>query len=426
MKTLTVWILQTGEPLHIDDGNPRPMRAINSANILIEKGHKVVLWSSAFNHSKKEHRVKKIKVVKVSEGLEIKLIPSPGYQNNISLRRFCDHAVLAFNLSNLLKAETHLPDVVFIGYPPIETALVMTEWSKRQNIPSLLDVKDQWPLSFLDPLPSFLKPIGRIILSPYYFLAKKTFAGATGISTMAESYLQWSLEFARRDRRLTDGIFPLTSSQGSCSNSDLAQAKEWWDKLNVKCDAAVTRIVFIGSHVSVFDFEPVRVAAEVCLTKNLSVEFIICGDGNSSQELRQMMANLANVYFPGWIDRPKIEALAERSHASLAPYQNIDSFMRSLPNKIIDSLSLGLPILSPLEGEVAQLIMKHQVGLNYGGNTEQTLYECINNLVENPNLQKKLSQNALSLYQEKFDYYKVYGSLVIHLEQLVSNFHFQK
>ena len=55
-KPLVVWILQTGEPLPTDKDFSRPMRAINLSNKLIEKGHKVILWSSSFNHHNKEHR----------------------------------------------------------------------------------------------------------------------------------------------------------------------------------------------------------------------------------------------------------------------------------------------------------------------------------------------------------------------------------
>ncbi len=32
---MIVWILQAGEPLHFDDVNPRPMRAMNLANVLV-------------------------------------------------------------------------------------------------------------------------------------------------------------------------------------------------------------------------------------------------------------------------------------------------------------------------------------------------------------------------------------------------------
>ena len=48
------WIFQSGENLHLDNDNFRPMRAINLANTLINKGHTVSLWSSDFYHQKKK------------------------------------------------------------------------------------------------------------------------------------------------------------------------------------------------------------------------------------------------------------------------------------------------------------------------------------------------------------------------------------
>ena len=50
---MNIWIFQSGEPLHSDNDNSRPMRAMNLANTLVIKGHNVVIWSSAFYHQKK-------------------------------------------------------------------------------------------------------------------------------------------------------------------------------------------------------------------------------------------------------------------------------------------------------------------------------------------------------------------------------------
>ena len=109
-KQLIVWILQTGEPLPTDKGILRPMRAINLTNKLIEKGHKVILWSSSFNHQIKEHRSKDYKELKVNENLEIRLIPSCGYKKNISIKRLIDHAQLGYNLKKTLKKEKNKPE----------------------------------------------------------------------------------------------------------------------------------------------------------------------------------------------------------------------------------------------------------------------------------------------------------------------------
>ena len=131
-----------------------------------------------------------------------------------------------------------------------------------------------------------------------------------------------------------------------------------------------------------------------------------------------MMDGLTNVFFPGWIDKPEIESLAKISIASLAPYKNIDNYTLNTPNKIVDALMLGLPVLSPLKGEVAKLIEIHKVGFSYG--EFLTLEQCILDLIEDKALQKKISKNARNLYSEEFEFNKVYDGLVLHLEELAS------
>ena len=161
-KALVVWILQTGEPLPTDKGIFRPMRAINLTNKLIEKGHKVILWSSSFNHQIKEHRSKDYKQLKVNENLEIRLIPSCGYKKNLSIKRLIDHAQLGYNLKKTLKKEKNKPDIAFLGFPPIEINFVMSNWLSRNKIPFVVDVKDLWPDAFIENLLGWKKRVLKI------------------------------------------------------------------------------------------------------------------------------------------------------------------------------------------------------------------------------------------------------------------------
>jgi len=419
MKPFTIWILQTGEPLHIDGDNARPMGAMKLSNDLVEKGYNVVLWSSAFYHQEKRHRSFTAKSIRVSYNFEIRLIPSRGYTSHIGVGRIIDHAQLAFNLKKMLDHVEPLPDVAFIGYPPIETAAVLVRWLAKRGVHSLLDVKDQWPSLFMEAVSTTLRPLGHMILWPYFYMARSAMRDATGLSAMANGFPDWKLHFSGRERTDMDGVFPLTSPSGQVSPSQLEEARRWWDAQGILDDGR-SRVCFVGSHSPAFDFKPVREAAEIAVRGQSPCEFVLCGHGTSSNELRTMMAGLPNVHFPGWIDRPKIEALAGRCQAALAPYLNIDSFTKSIPNKIIDALSLGLPILSPLQGEVASLISENCVGMRYGTDTGKTLHDCIAALAQDTALQKRMSQNARSLYEKQFSFEMVYGGLVKHLEKMAS------
>ncbi len=414
---MKVWILQTGEPIHSDKGNHRPQRGINLSDILIARGHKVILWTSAFSHSGKYHRSLKYKVIKIKSNLEIRLIPSRGYNKHVGLGRLIDHFQLGWNLKKVLKNEKDKPDIAFIGYPPIETAAVMSKWLLKKNVPAILDYIDLWPSMYVEVFPKIFQPIARIIFEPYFYLSKRTVRDVTAVTSTAPTFLKWVLNFARKDLGKFDKVFRLTSPQGKVSHDELVIANEWWISKGLEKNKPV--IFFVGTFMSVYDFKPVFAAAE----KLKSVQFVLCGDGYYLNSVKKMMKNLNNVIFPGWIDRPQIVSLAKTSIASLAPYKNIDNYTINIPNKIVDALILGLPILSPLRGEVENMIKKYQVGFTY--DEKNDLSTCIQALIKDKKIQEQFSRNVKMLYDSEYEFNKVYNEMVDHLEEIVKNYKYK-
>ncbi len=405
-----------GEPLGSDNGNPRPMRAMNLANFLIAAGHQVVIFSSDFYHQKKKHRFGFYKEIKISDSCEIRLIPSPGYKKNIGFGRLWDHFVLSKNLKKILSEVQDCPDVAFVGYPPIEAASVMVTWLKDRQIPIMLDVKDQWPIIFTDALPKFLKTFGFFLLYPYFYLGRKVMRDATALSSVAPTFLNWSLSFCGRSIGQFDRVAPLSSSPGSLDKSDLIEAATWWDSRGVFDDKR-TRLIFVGSHTRAFDIDPIIEAAIKCK----DCQFVICGSGEHHQEWQTRFQGLDNVVLPGWVDYAKTKVLASRSLAALAPYKSSEDFQMSIPNKVIDYLSLGLPILSPLLGEVGDLIKNQSVGFCYANMDGVRLEDCIFELRNDPVLADKLSKKAIKTYNAQFNYESVYRDLVKTLEAMSAN-----
>jgi glycosyltransferase involved in cell wall biosynthesis len=420
-RPLTVWLLQTGEPLHVDSGKARPMRAMNLADALVSAGHRVVVWSSAFYHQQRRQRVHTYTSVTIGDRLEYRLVPSPGYQRNIGPGRLWDHAVLGRNLARILDREASPPDVGFIGFPPIEPAAVMARWLRNRGVPSLLDVKDQWPAIFTDPLPGVLRPVGRVALAPYFALARRAMHDATGIAAMADGMLAWALAFAGRLRGPHDTIAPLTSALEEPESESISAAHAWWDALGVRRDAR-PRLCFVGSQTSSFDFATVASAARSLAARDggSPCDFVICGTGESGALWRTEAAGLSNVIFPGWIDAAQLHVLADRSAGFLAPYTDNENFASSLPNKVLDALALGLPILSPLGGEVAALLHREGVGIRYLPGSAASLISAVDRLLAHDGMRGKLSANARVLYNARFTFEAVYGGLVQHLEKLAS------
>lgn len=412
---MKVWIFQTGEPLHSDKDNYRPMRAMNLANALVKKGHNVIIWSSGFYHQKKIQRDKAYKKIFINKKLEIRLIPSPGYKKNISIQRLFDHFKLAYNLKKKLDIEKTLPDVAFIGYPPIEAAFVMTSWLKKKKTPLLLDVKDKWPFFFLENTPKIIRPFLRLILLPFFFIAKKTFKDSSGICSISKSFLNWSLNFSNRKKSRFDIIAPLTTPTDQLTSSMKKKSYSWWSKKGV-IQNNIFRVIFIGSFSRSFDFDVIFKTATILSNKKINCEFIICGNGELNTILRVKSKNYHNIKIIEWIDASQVYTLSKLSSAIIAPYKNYQNYKGTITNKIIDAFKLGKPILCPIKGEIGNLITNFKVGVVY--NDHLSLANNIKLLINNPDLQKSMSYNSIKLYQDKFEFNKVYGRLIKNLENL--------
>jgi hypothetical protein len=160
---------------------------------------------------------------------------------------------MAINLKRQLGKTAEIPDVAFLGYPPIEVAAVMGEWLKKNNVKFILDIKDLWPSIFIDALPGHIaKTIGRALLFPYFIIGKKLMNNATGISAMSQSFLNWADAFSGKVSKANDIIVPLTSPDVALTSTEHRAADEWWDSLNVKNDGK-PRVCFVGSHSQAFD-----------------------------------------------------------------------------------------------------------------------------------------------------------------------------
>lgn len=417
---MKIWILQTGEPLDIDNDNPRPMRAMNLSSYLIKNGHQVTLWSSGFHHRDKVHRSIKYKTIKINDSYQIRLIPSPGYKKNISLRRFWDHLIMSINFKRILKSETDLPDIVFIGFPPIENSYVLSNFLNKKEIPYLVDIKDQWPDFFVEGISKGIKPIAKIILFPLFYMTKKTFRNSTGLTAMSKSFLEWGVNFSNKKNNENNLVVPLTTPSITLSNIQKKDALKWWRGKVKKIDTC-KNIIFIGSHYPSLDFNPIFEAAKILNQKRINCNFIICGFGEETGALKEKAKNIYNVHFPGWVNQVQISTLASISLATISPFKNIDNYTVNIPNKIVDSLALGLPILSPLKGEVTNMILSYKVGLIYNEGSGESLSECILNLLENDSLCDEYSINSKKLYEEKYSYDYVYGKLVKHIESIAKN-----
>ena len=416
---MLVWILQTGEPLNCDGNHLRPRRAINLSNALVSKGHKVEIISTRFFPQEKRFR-KNIK--NKLTGINETLIDSPGYKSNISVKRLFDHHILSFNLLiNLLKRKEK-PDIIFVGFPPIEWSLISVFYSFFKSIPIIIDVKDLWPDIFWDKegINPLKKEFIKFLFLPYRIysiLIASLTDYITGPTELIAKYFKNNYQ-----NKFLSKI--LKSQDPNTFSSPIVPPKEGE---RIKLDIIKTdpkeclNILFIGSLMSVYDFETVKKSIQILNKKKIKIKLFIAGRGGSENHIKDIFNHIENVYFLGWINRKEAIEISLNCHLALAPYQNIKNYELNLVNKYIDYMSLGLPILSPLRGFAYELIKKYEIGWNYTPKNSSTLARIIMDIIESPDKIKVRSENAMTLFKTKYNFEIVYHQLVNKLEQITNN-----
>ena len=416
---MLVWILQTGEPLNCDGDQLRPMRAINLSKELASKGHKVEIISTRFFHQEKRFR-ENIKNNRI-HGIIETFIDSPGYESNISIRRLFDHHILSFNLlKNLLKRKEK-PDIMFVGFPPIEWSLISLFYSYLKSIPIVVDVKDLWPEIFWDKeeINPLKKELIKFLFLPYriYSIFIASLADyITGPTELIANYFKNNYQ-----NKFLSKIFknkhPKTFPSPIVPPKEDKQIKQ---NLIKKDPKECLNIFFIGSLMSVYDFETIKKSIEIINKKKINIQLFIAGKGGSENYIKEIFNNIENVFFLGWINRKQAKEISSNCHLALAPYKNIKNYELNLVNKYIDYMSLGLPVLSPLRGFPFEVINNYEIGWNYPPKDSLILARIINDIIQSPDLIKLRSANAFKLFKTKYCYEIVYSQLVEKLENIVN------
>lgn len=372
------------------------MRTGLFATELVKRGHHITWWTSGFDHTHKKVCSRVDSIRDMGEHYRIRLIACPPYYRNVGLRRIINHRFVAKRFAALAGETDCPPDVVVCSYPTIELSLQAVRYGRGAGVPVILDVRDLWPDVFLDLLPSPLRPVGKFALLPLFREAREALQGASGIIATTAGYLSWAVRMAGRNRGLNQ-VFPigyptwLEDTEPTTATSEV---------LAPVIGRAGVFVCFFGTIGRQFDLETVIRAAK--LLQDAGVTFVLCGTGERLEHLRRSARTMKNVLLPGHINYSEIKAIMKRCAIGLAPYRVCENFNLNVPNKIYEYLSGGLPILSPLEGEVRSLFESEGVGIHYPEGDATALAKCIVDLKDEPQELARMSMAAERLFKEKY------------------------
>ena len=412
---LRIWIVQNGEELPCDPGTPRLLRQGILAGELSKRGHDVTYWAPSFNHQRKVQRPAHPDPHDL--GFTVRILPTRAYSRHISPARILSHIQAARSFRQMSAGERP-PDVLIAGFPTIELAHAGVTYAAEHQVPSLVDLRDQWPDIIRDPMPTILRRAGAPLLNHWDRLRNEALTRATSVGGITDEFITWGLAAVGRERGPLDKAFHLAPPPGNRqSEEDLETARiAWRGELATTDDNTV--VAYAGSLSERTGIATVARAAAT-LPENVQerLKIVICGAGQAEDEVRSLARTTPALHFAGWRQAPEIRALMEVADYGIIPYRESPDFLMSYPNKLGELLSFGLPILNSLGGITGSLLETSHLQVKFEADDVSDCARALTHLAAHrPDASAR--DRARRVFAEYFDPNRIYPQYADHVENL--------
>jgi glycosyltransferase involved in cell wall biosynthesis len=414
---MLVWLIQRAESTPQDPDEPRVMRMGMIADYLVRKGHEVVWWTSTFNHYSKTQRFDGDIRVRINPLYNIQYLHTLGYKKNISFRRLIDNYFFAKKFESISMLAADKPDIILCSFPILNVCLAVLKYARRNNIPWIIDVRDLWPDVLIQRSHRFLRPLIVILTFPIRFFLYQIFSHAQNIYGTTDEFVQWGIGYSKRATRSGDASYPIAYYPNNMEFTELLVLKDINGNI-IKRDVDYLTLLFIGSLSSGFNLEEIIRNIIIANEKYLKVRLIICGLGPRFQSLTNLAGSCKNIHFLGWINSSQISSVLDISDIGVCPYHENSSLSNGLGNKVAEYTSRGLVLFCPTPKSVlGKIIISNKCGVIYPSDSEN-FTKILENLLKNKEVMSLMRENAIKIFNEKFNSDVIYSELVNHLTYL--------
>jgi glycosyltransferase involved in cell wall biosynthesis len=351
---------------------------------------------------------------------DIVLLDSRGYRSNVSIARWLDHRELAKAFRKAAEVVA-APDIIVASMPTIELCRAAVSYGHERSVPTVVDVRDQWPDALWELWPRRVRPLARLAALPLERELRSALSQASGITSHVDAFITWAMDKCGRARGDLERTFPLGYQRLRIDEADRMAAITFWHEKGVDFTSGEWLVVYAGTISRQCDFTHVLdTAAELDAE---GVRFVLCGAGDSLARIQAASAKTRNVCAPGWCRQLYVQVLLENASAGLMPYRRLPNFVNAIPNKAIEYMAMALPILwSFEEGALAELLREERIGATYSL-TRSSLVAQIRAMRSDPAGQSAAGARARAIFATRYGAAAVYGSMTRYLESIATRSH---
>ena len=318
--------------------------------LLIDRGYKVIILESDFDHIKKREIEMRYP--------ECTYIHVPKYMKNISLQRIWSHIFFSKQCGRMIGQLK--PDLIYCMLPPNMVARYCANYKKRYSKSKLiLDIIDLWPESMpLRKAGSFFP------LIKWKEMRNSAIRVADHVFTECGLYQEKLKDVIDQGKTSTLYLYKQqTKAERELVEEIIRSRKDdlWTD--------SIIRFAYLGSMNNIIDIDGICGVIKQFIDSGKSCELHAIGDGESKGKFEESVKRTGcTTYFYGPVfdESEKIRLLAP---CDFAFNMMKDDIAVGLTIKSIDYLSYGLPIINNIKGDTWKNVESEGIGYNIDGHT---------------------------------------------------------
>jgi glycosyltransferase involved in cell wall biosynthesis len=156
---------------------------------------------------------------------------------------------------------------------------------------------------------------------------------------------------------------------------------------------------YIGTHGLAHGLGTLIDAANILANsaQGQAVRILMLGDGahRADLEARAESEGLRNILFLGSVPRDEVTRYWSLLDVSIIHLKKSDLFRTVIPSKLFECMGMGIPVLHGVEGESADIVVEHGIGLTFEPENPRHLVEQLHRLHGERALRERFACNGV-------------------------------
>lgn len=320
-------------------------------------------------------------------GVRVHRVPLVINYSRNALQRIA--SFLTFSFSALtVTAAVRGADAVYVYATPATAAIPAQVWQKLLGVPYVLHVQDLWPESVTDSGMMGRGTVNRLAAAVMTPWLKRLYSNAAELIAISPGMRELLIE--RGNEAETSSVVYNWAHETSI----IAKSSESFSDRGL-------RLLYAGTLGPMQDLETVVEAARRYESQQ-GFSLKIAGGGIMENALHKSAAGLSATKFLGRMPRTDVSALYLESDFQLVTLKDIPIFRTTVPSKLQASLASGVPVITTVKGDVANLIQRYDAGLVAEPENVDSLAAAFEEALNmSANERARMGKNARMLYEEQ-------------------------